>query len=302
MRHFHTLLQSFIDELGVGNGEISQVDRFSFVATRDVVQVAVELLTEERSDGRHESGDGLQAGVQRLVSRQLILVVFALPETATREAHVPVAEVSINELSDGATRTGGLVTTTRLIHGENQRIEFRENPAVNLRTLLDVDIFFLIVELINIGVKGKEGVGVVQSSKELATHFINACLVKLQVVPRLRVGDHIPTHGVGTVFLDDAERVDGVAQTFRHLVAVLVEHQAVGDHILVSHAIETHRGNSVQREEPATGLVDAFSDEVGRERKTRLVSHVMILGVRHSARVEPHVDEVGLAEHFLAAC
>ena len=39
--------------------------------------------------------------------------------------------------------------------------------------------------LVDVGIQGEEGVGVVQSSEELAAHLVHASLIELQVVPRL---------------------------------------------------------------------------------------------------------------------
>ena len=166
-----------------------------------------------------------EAGIKRLISRQLVGVVFALPETAAREAHVPVAEVGIHELGNGATRTGGLIAAVSVVHFEDEGVEFRENPTIDFGTLLDVDVGSGVVELVDVGIQGEEGVGVVEGAEELAAHFVDTSFVEFQVVPRLRVGNHVPTHGVGTILLDGTERVDGIAQAFGHLVAVLVKHQ-----------------------------------------------------------------------------
>ena len=214
LRGFHALFQSLVDERLVGNGEVGQMDGFGLVSTRDVVQVAEDLLAEERRDGRHQAGHGLKAGVERLVGRKLVGVVFALPETAAREAHVPVAEVGVDELGDGATRTGRLIALVGVVDFEDEGVELREDPAVDLGTVFDVDVSLAVIELVDVGVQGEEGVGVVEGAEELAAHLVDASLVKLQVVPWLRVGDHIPTHGIGTVFLDGTKRVDGITQTF----------------------------------------------------------------------------------------
>ena len=102
--------------------------------------------------------------------------------------------------------------------------------------------------------------------------------------------------------MDNLKRIHSVAQTLRHLVAVLVEHQTVGNHRFESYAIEQHRGDGVQREEPTAGLIDTFRDEIGGEvglEELLVLERVVQLAVRHGAGVEPHVDEVALAVHLL---
>ena len=59
--------------------------------------------------------------------------------------------------------------------------------------------------------------------------------------------------------------------------------------------------DGVERVEPAARLVDALGDEVGRRAEARAAEVPQaLLGVRHRARVEPHVNEVGLAGHLAA--
>ena len=60
----------------------------------------------------------------------------------------------------------------------------------------------------------------------------------------------------------------------------------------------------MERVEPATSLVNALADEVGREVllvKLALFAHIVNLGVWHSAAVEPYVNQVRFATHRLAA-
>ena len=56
----------------------------------------------------------------------------------------------------------------------------------------------------------------------------------------------------------------------------------------------------MQCEEPASCLVNAFGDEVGREVALEMLAvleRVMPLGKWHRARIEPNVDELGSALH-----
>ena len=86
--------------------------------------------------------------------------------------------MGVDEVGDGATRTGGLIAAVGVVDFEDEGVEFREDPTVNLGALVDVDVGFLIVELVDIGVQGEEGVGVVQRSEELTAHLIDTGLVE----------------------------------------------------------------------------------------------------------------------------
>ena len=120
--------------------------------------------------------------------------------------------------------------------------------------------------MIYISVKRKERIGVIEGAKEFTAHFIHAFRIELEVLPRAGVRQHIPAYGIGTVGIECAERIDGIAETFGHLVAVLIEHQTVGDDIFVCHCSFYHGVNSMQGKEPSARLVHAFGDEV---RSTR---------------------------------
>ena len=90
----------------------------------------------------------------------------------------------------------------------------------------------------------------------------------------------------------------------RHLIALSIEHQARGNHVLEGDAVEHHRGNGMQGEEPATRLIHTFIDEVGREGISlvdgiAMLERIVNLCVRHRTRIEPNVDQVSLALHRL---
>ena len=57
----------------------------------------------------------------------------------------------------------------------------------------------------------------------------------------------------------------------------------------------------MQGKEPSAGLIHTFGDEVRRAGFVLILEGVVVLGVRHSAGVEPNVDEVEFATHGLAA-
>ena len=63
---------------------------------------------------------------------------------------------------------------------------------------------------VHIGVEGEERVGIVERAEELAAHFVHAVPVELEVVPGLRVGDHVPTRRVGAVGRKYFEGIHGI--------------------------------------------------------------------------------------------
>ena len=109
LRDLHPFLQLLIDHRFVAHGEVSQMHRFGALASRHGDQVAIETIGIEGCDGRHQLGHRLQAGVERLISRQLIGCHAAAPETSAIEPHVPVTQVVVDEVRYGAACAGRIV-------------------------------------------------------------------------------------------------------------------------------------------------------------------------------------------------
>ena len=84
----------------------------------------------------------------------------------------------------------------------------------------------------------------------------------------------------------------------------LVEHKTVRDYRLEGNVVKYHCGDSVERIEPTTCLVNAFSNEVGGIASAVIKCFLVFEGivnlrVRHSTRVKPNVDEVEFASEHL---
>lgn len=83
--------------------------------------------------------------------------------------------------------------------------------------------------------------------------------------------DEVESDSVSAVPLNDVERVGVVLESFRHLFAVFSENDAIHDQVLVGSIILDDRGDDVERVEPPSRLVEAFSDEIGREAFVELL-------------------------------
>ena len=102
--------------------------------------------------------------------------------------------------------------------------------------------------------------------------------------------DHPEPQDVGAALLHHVLRRDDVAERFRHLAAVLVEHEAVGQHRLVGRAAARAAGFQQRGMEPAAMLVRAFEIKRGRPVQLRpLLQHESV----GRAGIEPHLDDVG---------
>ena len=258
-------------------------------------QVPVQSVRVERCDGRNHYRKRLQARVQRLIGAAFVVAHFALPKATARLAHVPVREVVDGKRLDCTGHLGGLQRFIGFGHLLNQRIQAGQHPPVNLGAIGYWHLIASTGVAIDVGIQGEEIVGVVQRAEELSLNLGDAVRIEFEVVPRLSVGNHVPAGRVGAVLAQGLERIHGVAQSLGHLLAVLIQDQAIADNVFVRYGIEDHRGNRVQRVEPAAGLVHALRNEVGRVRLTRVdfffvFKRVMPLGIRHGPAVKPDVN------------
>src|SRR5690606_34936828 len=132
---------------------------------------------------------------------------------------------------------------------------------------------------VDIGIQCKEGISIQQRSENASLCFNYSVDVILEVVPGRSVLHPVPSQDIRTVLRDGLERIDGIAQSLRHLVAVAVEHKTGGDDISKCHAGITralvyrpdivaaftqHDCERMQGEKPSTGLIDTFTNEVCR--------------------------------------
>ena len=282
-------------------GECGMVYRFGIDSVCDGIKILEHTFAKEGGNGRHQARQRLQAGIKSLVGRNLVGGHVAFPETAAAQTYIPVAQVGVDKFLYCASGLGGLIVGKSLVDCFHQRVQFTENPTVNFRPFGYGEVGFLVLETIDIGIQGKETVGVVKGAEQFAAHLVNSFHVKFKVVPRLAVGNHIPAGGIRTLFLQGLEGVNAIAQTFRHLVAVLVKHKTIADNVLESHAVEAHGGNGMEGVKPTARLVNAFGNKVCRELAfLQRLTHVVDLSVRHGATVKPYVNKVGFAHHAAA--
>jgi hypothetical protein len=95
---------------------------------------------------------------------------------------------------------------------------------------------------------------------------------------------------VGAIVANDQQRIDDVADRFRHLAPVLVEREAVGENFVVGRAAACAGAFEQGRLEPAAMLVGAFDIDVGAGAFA--VARLNDVGVGR-AGIEPDVEDVG---------
>ena len=100
------------------------------------------------------------------------------------------------------------------------------------------------------------------------------------------------TQNFGAVLVIDFLRTDDVAFGLRHLLALFINAETVGEKLVVRRTAVEHRAREQRRMEPAAMLVRSFKIEVCRPSENVLVrtAHDCIVG---RAGIEPDVENVG---------
>ena len=163
-----------MDAVGLGNGIVEHT-----------VQIPVELVGIEGSDGGHQACHGLQTGVERLVGAELVDAHLAAPEALAGEAHEPVGDVVDDKCLDEASGARGLVGLVALLHLADEGVQRRENPAVHFRALAHGNFGLLEVPAVHVGIHRQEAVRLVELAEEGAGDLLNSCFIVFEVIPWL---------------------------------------------------------------------------------------------------------------------
>ncbi len=106
------------------------------------------------------------------------------------------------------------------------------------------------------------------------------------------------------MLFDGFKRINGISKALGHFVAVLIEHQAVGDYVPERHTPLDHGSNGMQGIKPATGLIHPFGNKISRKLFLKIRFRDMRiedLRKRHRTTVEPDINQIRLAFHRLTA-
>mmetsp|Transcript_50895 Transcript_50895/g.114448 ORF Transcript_50895/g.114448 Transcript_50895/m.114448 type:complete len:741 (+) Transcript_50895:1036-3258(+) len=271
-------------------------------------QVPVDELGEE---GRHrgEQHRGFQQhavesaeGRERLVGPQ----GAAHPRTVHADVHVGEVLEEGNETRHNSVQA---VCLHFLPNKLDEAMCVGVHPLVHeVRALFDSVIIrdeLHAGALVTAGLLHEETVGVVPRQEHVLHHVADAILFELE---RLCSDDwgvaHVHAHGISAVGLDDLLGVGVVLQALAHLLAIRGKHQAVDDQVLEGGPVEEVRGEHHERVEPASSLVKALRDELGRESLLKLLlalERVVLRRVGHRAALKPAVEHlVDPLEHSFA--
>ena len=100
---------------------------------------------------------------------------------------------------------------------------------------------------------------------------------------------HPQAQDIDAEILGDVVGRGDIAQRLGHFVALLIEHEAVGENGVIGRAATGADPDQQRGMEPATVLVRAFEIQVGRPLQLRALFQHKAMG---SAAVEPDLDHV----------
>jgi len=190
-------------------------------------QVLVHRLSDKGRKGRQQLGQAHQDVVQGGVRGVLVGILFALPETPTAAAHIPVGEVVEQRLD----RQRGAIRIRALQEGRAigyHLVQPPNDPAVEgvpagRRCPLGVarlELLLAWLPAVQDGIGHEKVVGIPQGQQELAALFVGAVVAKEKVVLRLLRAVQ-PTHHVHADAVSGLVELDGVAPALVHRPAVL---------------------------------------------------------------------------------
>ncbi len=265
--------------------------------------VLVDLLGHEGDHGCCAQADRLQRRVQRQEGVDLVLLHALCPESLSAAAHVPVGHVVHKVLKD---RSGlrDLVGGKVRIRIPDHRVHPGEEPPVHDREAVIVQSVLGGIKAVDVRIQRVERVGVPQRAEELSLSLLHGLARELLGQPGSAIRVEVPADRIGAVGVQGIHRVDGIALGLRHLVAVLVEHEAHDNDVLEGRLVEQERCLRMQGVEPASCLVHSLGDEGCRElllKQVLVLKGIVELGIRAGAGVKPAVDDLRDALHGAAA-
>ena len=97
-----------------------------------------------------------------------------------------------DKVFDSTSRRGGVVACQLAVYLLDERVETREDPAVDLRTIRIGDLSNGRIEAVQVAIECEELIGVVERAEVFATHLLNPLRIEADVFPRIGIGDHVP--------------------------------------------------------------------------------------------------------------
>ena len=262
-----------------------QVDALRIVG--QLGQVAPDLLRGEGEDRRHHRGQGPGQAVDHHLGGAAGRALGRLAVHAVLDhIQVEAGQVRGAELDEVLEHQVELVPFVRLAASRQHPVQAVQGPAV--QQVRVVRLWVLAVRRVAAQVAHEEAHRVAQLAVRLA-QLAQDRLGEGHVVAVVHVGGP-EAEQLRAPGLDHLLGRDEVLKTLGVRLALLVDHEAVGQHRPVRRLVPASHAGEHGRVEPAAVLVAALQVEVHGPEAVLALAH---RGPAH-ARLEPHVDDVRL--------
>ena len=191
---------------------------------RMVVAHAVpQFLGQERHEGVQQA-QGRREGVVHHLERMPLLLRRPLVERRLGIFDVPVAEGVPEEIVQRQRRVVEAVALQVVVHGGDGLVQLGQQVLVVGRQRRRIEGEVAHIEPLRVHLH--EAGGVPYLGAEVAAD-LELFVRDVDILPRGRNHQQRETQGVGAVFLDNVERIDGIAEALGHLAALVVAHGTV---------------------------------------------------------------------------
>ena len=265
-------------------------------------QIAIDGLAQEGHRRRQQLGQRGQGFVKRGISRQLVIILLALPKAVAAQANIPVAH-ALDKVLNRSGGVDGVIVFKGVSDRLNQLMQFGQQPAVKQAAVLRRRRCSGRRPAIDVGVSHKETVGVPKRRPELLDDFIDQLLGETARLARRARRIEIPAKGIGAVLVDHRPRVNGVSLAFGHFLPMLIEDMPQRNDIFIGDRFKEHGGDGMKTVEPAARLIDGLADVIGWMlllKTFAVLARIGPLRDLHGAAVEPDIDDLWHAPHSAA--
>ena len=266
-------------------------------------QIGIDLICHERNHGGCCLCSCHQCLIKGHIGIDLILFHALCPETLTAAANVPVTHIIYEALQSLCCFRDPVIAKI-LIHALHHGIHLRQEPLVHNGKLLIIQAVFCSIELIDICIKNKEGIGIPKGSHEFSLSLYNSLPVETVGQPGCGIAVEIPADRICAIFLQSIKRIYRISLGLTHLLSVLILHVTQHDNILVRRFSKEKSGLCHQRIEPASGLINSLGNKLSRElllKKFLIFKRIMMLCKRHCTGIKPAVNYLRHSLHLAAA-